>query len=120
MFNIVKARYPLLLAACAIGLAGCGKSADDAKEVTPLTDTAGLLRYVPADTPYVFGTLAPPPDEFMDKIEPKLDRLLAAYAKMLEASVAAAKATEESESEDIRGSLLPEVAGPHCRDRLVI
>lgn len=101
MLKIVKARYLPLLAVCALGVAGCGKSADEEKAATPLTDTTGLLRYVPADTPYVFGTLAPPPDDFMDKIEPKLDRLLAAYAKMLKASVAEAQAMEDGDSEDM-------------------
>lgn len=85
MLKIAQARHLSLLAACTLALAGCGKSADDGERGTPLTDTSGLLRYVPADSPYVFGAVAPPPDAFMDKIEPKLDRLLGAYARMLDA-----------------------------------
>jgi len=96
MLKLVQSRYLFLLAACALGAAGCGKSADERDAVSPLTDTGGLLRYVPADTPYVFGTLEPPPDEFVDNIEPKVDRLLAAYSEMLGAAMAQA----ESESGD--------------------
>ena len=95
MLKIAKARYVVLLACCALGVTACGKSAEDKEVVTPLTDTSGLLRYVPADSPYVFGTLAPLPDEFMDTIEPKLDRLLAAYSRMLGAAFAQAGTQEE-------------------------
>ena len=101
MLKIVKARYAILLLCCALGVAACGKSAEEKETVTPLTDTGGLLRYVPADTPYVFGTLAPPPDEFVDRIEPKLDRLLAAYSRMLAATFEEAKAQEEGNPEDL-------------------
>jgi hypothetical protein len=82
MLKIVQSRSLLLLAACALAVAACGKSKED-EAASLLTDSSGLLRYVPADTPYVFGSLAPPPDEFLDKIEPKVDRLLAAYSEML-------------------------------------
>lgn len=99
MLKIVKARYVVLLACCAVGVSACGKSADEKRAVTPLTDSGGLLQYVPADTPYVFGTLAPPPAEFLDRIEPKLDRLLAAYSRMLGAAFA--EAEEEVDPEDL-------------------
>jgi hypothetical protein len=94
MLKYCKARYVVLLACCAVGVAACGKSGKEEDAVTPLTDTSGLLRYVPADTPYVFGSLAPPPDDFMDRIRPKLDRLLGAYSRMLGAAFAEAAAQE--------------------------
>ena len=98
MLKIVQLRSLVLLTVFAFGAAGCGKSAEDKVPASPLTDTGGMLRYVPADTPYVFGTLAPPPDDFMDAIEPKLDRLLAAYSDMLAAAVAAGLAEAEAEA----------------------
>jgi len=100
MLKIVQSRYVFVLAACALAVAGCGKSREQQEAASPLTDTAGLLRYVPADTPYVFGTLAPPPDEFMDKIEPTLDRVLAAYSKMLGAAASEALAESDGDSEE--------------------
>ena len=38
-----------------------------------------LLRYVPADTPYLFATGAPLPDDLLDKLEPRLDKVLQSY-----------------------------------------
>ena len=102
MLKFAQARYLFLLALCAVGVAGCGKSAEEKEALTPLTDTQGVLRFVPADTPYVFGTLAPPPDDFMDKIEPKLDRLLAAYSGLLGAAFDEAQSAEESEGEEMQ------------------
>lgn len=42
-----------------------------------------LLQYVPADTPYLFATGAPLPDDLLDKIEPRVDRVLSAYQVVL-------------------------------------
>ena len=78
MFKIVHVRPFIWLAICALGVAACGKATEEPESASPLTDASGLLRYVPADTPYVVGTFAPPPDEFLDAIEPKVDRFLAA------------------------------------------
>lgn len=102
MLKFAQARYLFLLALCAVGVAGCGKSAEEKEALTPLTDTQGVLRFVPADTPYVFGTLAPPPDDFMDKIEPKLDRLLAAYSGLLGAAFDEEQSAEENEAADMQ------------------
>ena len=99
MLKIVQSRSLLLLAACALAVAGCGKSKEEAA-ASLLTDSSGLLRYVPADTPYVFGSLAPPPDEFLDKIEPKVDRLLAAYSEMLGVVMAEAQ-SEGGDAEEM-------------------
>jgi hypothetical protein len=102
MLKFRKARYVVLLACCAAGVAACGKSAEEKDALTPLTDTGGLLRYVPADTPYVFGTLAPLPDDFMDRIEPKLDRLLAAYSRLLSATFAEAEAQDGDDVDAVK------------------
>lgn len=44
-----------------------------------LTDTDGVLQYVPDDTPYVFASGEPLPDELLDEIEPRVDEMLKAY-----------------------------------------
>ena len=100
MLKIVHARPFIWLAICALGVAACGKSTEEPESASPFTDNSGLLRYVPADTPYVFGTVAPPPDEFMDAMEPKLDRLLAAYSEVLRVAVSEAQAAEAGDSEE--------------------
>ena len=100
MFKIVHVRPFIWLAICALGVAACGKSTEEPESASPLTDASGLLRYVPADTPYVFGTVAPPPDEFLDAIEPKVDRLLAAYSEMLRVVVSEAQAEDDGDSKE--------------------
>jgi len=42
-----------------------------------------LLQYIPADTPYVMAFTKPLPDELMDKFEPSIDKMLAAYQRMM-------------------------------------
>ena len=74
MFNHTHRSWPVMVVAVLLTLAACGK-----KDASPLTDTSGPLRYVPADTPYVFAGLEPAPDDYMDKMEPKIDQLLATY-----------------------------------------
>ncbi len=46
---------------------------------SPLTDKKGILQYVPADTPYIFATGKPLPDELLDRLEPRFDEMLKAY-----------------------------------------
>lgn len=58
----------LCLGACQKGSPGGELVAED-----------GLLRFVPADTPYLFATGAPLPDDLLDKIEPRVDKVLMSY-----------------------------------------
>lgn len=44
-----------------------------------LTGDDSVLRFVPAETPYLFTTGRPLPDDVLDKLEPKLDDMLKAY-----------------------------------------
>ncbi|NCF23651.1 MAG: hypothetical protein GWP60_03870 [Gammaproteobacteria bacterium] len=100
MFKIVHARQLLLITVCVLGAAACGKSDEEPQKASYLGDSGGLLRYVPADTPYVFGMLAPPPDEFMDIMEPKVDRLLAAYSEMLRVAVSEARSADAGDPDE--------------------
>lgn len=90
MFKSISTRIFAVLALSALVLTGCGKD-----EKTP--DTA-LLKYVPADTPYVFASLEPLPDDVMDELEPMIDRVLVSYRSVLE-EVVVAKEAELSEEE---------------------
>lgn len=88
--NCAVATVVLLVAAC---------SGKDGAE-SAFTDEDSLLRYVPADTPYLLYTGEPLPDDLLDGLEPKMDRMLAAYRDMLRESYRAGAA-------DGSGSLAP-------------
>jgi hypothetical protein len=92
MFKSISTKFFAVLAFSALVLAGCSKD-----EKTP--DTA-LLKYVPADTPYVFASLEPLPDDVMDELEPMLDRVLVSYRSVLEEVIVAKEAelTEEQQA----------------------
>lgn len=44
-----------------------------------LTDESGILKYIPDDTPYVFVSGNPLPDDLLDLMEPQIDEVLKAY-----------------------------------------
>jgi len=46
-------------------------------------NSADLLQYVPADTPYVFASTQPLPSALADKLEPTVDEILQAYQSVL-------------------------------------
>ncbi len=94
MFKSISTRIFAVLALSALVLTGCGK---DEK----IPDTA-LLKYVPADTPYVFASLEPLPDDVMDELEPMLDRVLGSYKSVLKEVIATKQAemTEYGQDSD--------------------
>lgn len=72
------------LALSAVVLSACGKDDDSATGGDPVDmSSVAILEYIPADSPYVFTSLAPLPDDVMDTLEPKLDRVLASYRTIL-------------------------------------
>ncbi len=46
-------------------------------------ESADLLKYIPADTPYVFVSTEPMPSKLADKFEPTIDGILKAYQRVL-------------------------------------
>lgn len=66
---------PLMLVACSDG-------PDDA-----VMSEAGILAYVPADTPYIFAALEPAPQEVSDTLGENTVGAVRAYAEMLKAAV---------------------------------
>ncbi len=46
-------------------------------------NSADLLKYIPADTPYVFASTEPLPSELADKLEPVMDEMLQSYQSIL-------------------------------------
>lgn len=69
----LRAVFGLTLALALLGACNRG---------TPDVDKASgddLMRFVPADTPYLFTTGTPLPDKVQDKLEPKIDEILRSY-----------------------------------------
>jgi len=66
------------------------------------TDKASLLDYVPADSPYVFASIAPLPNAVFDKLEPNIDRIMQSYEVLLReiASMAMEKMDEDGDSSE--------------------
>ena len=89
MIKMTSTKVLLSIAASAVLLAGCGKDKDKDKDVDAslLSSDATILQFVPADTPYVLANVEPLPDDLMDKLEPKIERLLQSYQSMLRAVI---------------------------------
>jgi hypothetical protein len=68
---------PLMLAACS--------GSPDNEEV--LGSEEGILRYVPADTPYVFAATEPLPAEVVDKFAPHVEAIAQSYKSILVAAI---------------------------------
>lgn len=83
-------RYSLLAALLAL-IAGCSKDkpSDDA------ADGTAMLRYIPADTPYIGATLTPMPKDIYEALEPQMDKILRAYGEVLRSVVADKLAKED-------------------------
>jgi len=92
-----------MLAIVAVALAACGKDKPEVAAADALADDKGLLRYVPADTPYVFGNLEPLPDDVLDRFEPTTDAVLRAYQDMLGAIADTVRAEIEAGVENDDG-----------------
>ncbi len=79
------ARTKLVLVTLLIGLvAGCNQKS---KTTDVYADADGPLRFVAADTPYLFASLEPIPDDVYDKMKPRLDKLIGAYQKIIRVSI---------------------------------
>jgi len=65
-------------------------------------NSTDLLKYIPADTPYVFVSTEPLPSDLADKIEPTIDGILKSYQQILRYVVAeqAAKISAEEGGAD--------------------
>lgn len=97
MFKSISIKLLLPIVVAALGIAACGKSEESAP-TSALSSNDTILRYIPADTPYVLASVEPLPDELLDKIEPKIDEVLQAYQVVLR-EVVAAKQRELPEAE---------------------
>ncbi len=100
MSKSIRTSLVVVLAVCAVTFTACTKKEEAGKAASLMQSDQTILRYVPADTPYVFATVKPSPDELMDKIEPKIDRLLKSYQTILKEAVAAKPGEKSDEAGD--------------------
>ena len=97
MFKTVSFKTIFALCFLSLAIVACTDSSDDKASALD----AGLLKYVPADSPYIFAMLDPLPDEVADKLEPKVDAILKAYQGLLHQFVKiSAEVAADSEGED--------------------
>jgi hypothetical protein len=80
-------------------LSGCGESGE--RKASALNSEKGVLRFVPADTPYLIATPGDLPDELMDKLEPQLDAVLKSYHSIIRAMVENAYAEAREADADL-------------------
>jgi len=103
MLKSISTKVLAVFTISALILAGCGKDEEPVETSAAFSSDSSLLKYVPADTPYVFASLEPLPDDVMDELEPMLDRVLVSYRSVLKEVIAAKQAEmpeEEQNSEE--------------------
>ena len=92
MFKSVTGKLAALSAITLLSVAACGDADEKATKSAFVPAADALLSYVPANSPYVFASIAPLPDEVMAKLEPQLDLILKSYEKVLQEIVVVATA----------------------------
>jgi len=105
----IKHRFVLVGAmTLLVCIAACSDSSKTSAPSSALLAEDGILKFVPADTPYLMATPGDLPDDVVDILEPQLDVVLHAYHKlmlsMIDAQMAlvpedAGETEEESEAE---------------------
>jgi hypothetical protein len=98
MFNSVSSKIVFATMLASLALFGCSSSDDEPVSSTNFAAAGAILDYVPADSPYVFASISPLPDDVMDKLDPNIDRILAAYETLMQELFA--MATSELDASD--------------------
>ena len=100
MFNSVSSKIVFATMLASLALFGCSSSDDEPVSSTNFAAAGAILDYVPADSPYVFASISPLPDDVMDKLDPNIDRILAAYETLLQELFAMATAEIDASGEE--------------------
>jgi len=83
MIKSINLKVLLPILASAFVFVACDKDETTSGESQALQSEDTLLQYIPANSPYVFANVAPLPDDLMDKLEPKIERVLQSYQTVL-------------------------------------
>lgn len=105
MFKAIRLKTVLAFCFLSLAVLACTDSSDQTASAP--APNPGLLKYVPADTPYIFAMLEPLPEEVADKLEPKIDAMLKSYQRVIR-TIVQTSAEKSAESKDDEG--LPEEA----------
>ncbi|MDJ0760746.1 MAG: hypothetical protein QNJ19_15225 [Woeseiaceae bacterium] len=90
----------LVIAVASVGLiAACGKSRD---ANTAFSDESSLLRYVPADSPYVFARLEPMPEDYRARVKPHMDIINAENRKLIEQAILSGQEDADELTPEVR------------------
>jgi len=104
MIKSINLKVLLPILASAFIIVACDKDEATSGESQVLISEDTLLQYIPADTPYVFANVAPLADDLMDKLEPKIERVLQSYQTVMREVMLAAKqdvSADEISDEDM-------------------
>jgi len=86
MLKLIDKKVFLTAFISAFLFAACSKS-DDTGDTTIFSSNETILRYVAADTPYIFAAIEPLPEDILDKIEPHVDQMMESYQAILKAAI---------------------------------
>lgn len=89
----------VLLTIVTVTLSACSKQPGEAS-ASALVSSEGLLKYVPADTPYLLAMPVALPDDVLDKLEPQVDVTLHMYPALIKAILTSVIASKEAAGED--------------------
>jgi len=86
MLKSIDRKVILTAVISAFLFSACSKS-EDKDEATVFGTDDTILRYVAADTPYIFAAIEPLPDDVLDKVEPHVDRMMESYQAILRTAI---------------------------------
>ncbi len=85
MLKLVRNRVAVSAAAMALVLAACSSSGPS--QSGAFQDEDSIMRFVPADTPYLLATGRQLPDALLDEIEPEMEVMMGAYQVLIRAAM---------------------------------
>ncbi len=89
----------VLLTIAALSISACSKKPEETS-ASALVSSEGLLKYVPADTPYLLAMPVALPDDVLDKLEPQVDVTLHMYPALIKGILTSVIATKEAAGEE--------------------
>ncbi|MDJ0908374.1 MAG: hypothetical protein QNI99_04245 [Woeseiaceae bacterium] len=114
MLKLVRNRATAFAVAMTLVLSACS-SDEPSRSSGAFTDEDSIMRFVPADTPYLLATGSQLPDELLDEIEPEMEVMMGAYRELIRASVDDAISQSETpmSGEELEwiGAILNELTG---------